>query len=806
MEISPSGSEGDPPTAAAVAAADSPPQAAASAIDDQLLLLNAIGGAPLKLLRKKATKTGVKNRKNKNGLVMKYPRELRKKSLIRKRPVTFGNPALGTYHGCVYTLDAIGDDDYASRPMGDRAESVERIVAMVDVPPEEVPEGVLNLARAHRAFLYHVRIVIAENNEELIMDVASDEDTSPKGKDSDVVAVRRGDETAAFGNIGRSGTEETKEGITSSFQDNDSSSNASNQERFVSAAESAASILASDAERLSLNPTVNNGTPVDYTSEQLKGASHNNNNNNNNNNNKLDHEESQHSDSSRSYLVLLELCSVDAAEAFVQDLHGKPYTALDPTQKCSVHQVLAISGEDGVRLLSPFFAPSAKTTTKATIKSANGSHPAAHPANTAGPICTTKEPTAVTTILSNPKATNGPPTPIVEDYNCAVCLEHMHLRETDDDDADPSSILTTVCNHTFHLDCLLQWQDSPCPVCRYDHSGLNEALSQCHVCGRTENNYVCLICGVVSCGGPPLANNQSEVQHNGRIVGATSAASYNQQSPVCGMASAPTSGNANIPPPPPPMQLSQSHAWKHYNDTLHAYALDTESQHVWDWAGQGYVHRLLQNKEDGKLVEFHDPSNTSSHERSLNPGLSDAQEGEVVHRKLEGFASQYYTLLKSQLEQQRTYFQGRLQELRRESLMRKKAQTSDLIHALKQEKAQLAKRLVSLKARRAKVVADIGFLKNMNESLEANKEPLKCKIKEAQRQRSEARDRMLQCMPVLEEKVTQLMLQLTGEAACENCASNNDDEVDVTTSPANPNTLEHSDDGQCDDRKPAAKR
>ncbi len=46
---------------------------------------------------------------------------------------------------------------------------------------------------------------------------------------------------------------------------------------------------------------------------------------------------------------------------------------------------------------------------------------------------------------------------------------------------------------------------------------------------------------------------------------------------------------------------------QHYEETLHAYALDTETQHVFDFAGGGYVHRLLQNMEDGKIVEGTDP-------------------------------------------------------------------------------------------------------------------------------------------------------------------------------------------------------
>jgi BRCA1-associated protein len=206
-----------------------------------------------------------------------------------------------------------------------------------------------------------------------------------------------------------------------------------------------------------------------------------------------------------------------------------------------------------------------------------------------------------------------------------------------------------------------------------------------------------------------------------------------------------------------------SHAGQHYDETLHAYALDTETQHVWDFAGQGYVHRLLQNKQDGKLVEVNDPNNTTSQERSLNPGLSDAQEGEVVHRKLEGFASQYYTLLKSQLEQQRIFYEGRLQEIRREFAIKQTTANNDkadLNVVLRQERKQLAHRLVSLKRRHEKVTDDVTFLKSMNESLEANKAPLERKIKQAQQERSESREMIQKYLPALEEKVTLLMLQL----------------------------------------------
>ena len=700
-----------------------------------------------------------------------------RKSLIRKRPVSFGNPALGTYHGCLYTLDVLGEDLVSSTSpiIIEGVESVERIVAMVDVPPEQVPEGILNLARSYRPYLHHVRIVIAEDNEEYPIESLLQAPKTPKAG-SNITNVA-------------GGQEETKEevGAASSNQNitSNTNKNYSESDSPFQMMENAAYILAADekqetaaaATTTNSNTTNANIIPSDKIDGKEKG-------------------DDNASIPSRTYLVLLELCSKEAAEGFVEDLHGQPYTSLDETQTCSVHQVLALTGEDGVSLLSPFFAPSTKSTT--SPKANSSANAAAIPAATA----------AVTTTHT-------------EDYNCAVCLEHMDLTETEL--SERSSILTTVCNHTFHLDCLLKWQDSPCPVCRYDHSGLNETLSQCNLCGTTEHNFVCLICGVVSCGGPPV---RSAAAAGGGVVGAITPVS------ACGVASsaavASSSNNNNclhqdspnaIPPMETSRRLSQSHARKHYDETLHAYALDTETQHVWDFAGQGYVHRLLQNKEDGKLVEVHNPANTSSHERTLSPGLSDAQEGEVLHRKLEGFASQYYTLLKSQLEQQRSYYQGRLEELRRESIMKKKSQTSDLINAFKSEKTQLSKRLVSLKAKRQKAKDDIAFLKNMNESLESNKEPLKRKVQDAQQKRLEARQQIEECLPVLEKKVTMLMLQLTGgteEAASDNgvaaaptaasASAGADDEGGLECLPSAECTKSDSEHANAEDAsKPAAK-
>ena len=162
-------------------------------------------------------------------------------------------------------------------------------------------------------------------------------------------------------------------------------------------------------------------------------------------------ETSEENKNSRRYILLFQLSSSESASLFVSDLHDKPYTSLQDDVRCHVYHVVALEGEAGVSLISPFFASTSSNNNNAASASAS--------ADTS--------------------------------QNCPVCLEVI--------DIATSSILTTLCNHTFHIDCLLRWQDSPCPVCRYDHSGLTETLSQCQVCGTTENNYVCLICGVISC-------------------------------------------------------------------------------------------------------------------------------------------------------------------------------------------------------------------------------------------------------------------------------------------------------------------
>lgn len=203
-----------------------------------------------------------------------------------------------------------------------------------------------------------------------------------------------------------------------------------------------------------------------------------------------------------------------------------------------------------------------------------------------------------------------PPTPnLIELPTCAVCLERMD---------DTTGLMTILCQHVFHCTCLQTWKGSGCPVCRatnpkptqdYDSDNpysqpFGSGVSNiCANCNCTDDLWICLICGNVGCG-----------RYNG------------------------------------------GHAKEHWKLTAHSFSLELETQHVWDYAGDMWVHRLIRDKGDGKVVEL--PRNNTNDRQvggGAAPGL--AQEDVVPRAKLDSIGMEYTHLLTSQLESQRVYFE-----------------------------------------------------------------------------------------------------------------------------------------------------
>ncbi|KAH6680293.1 BRCA1-associated protein 2-domain-containing protein [Halenospora varia] len=206
-----------------------------------------------------------------------------------------------------------------------------------------------------------------------------------------------------------------------------------------------------------------------------------------------------------------------------------------------------------------------------------------------------------------------PPTPnLVELPTCPVCLERMD---------DTTGLLTILCQHVFHCDCLQKWRGTGCPVCRHTNPSLSSAqnnsntypydpanppfgsgeASLCSICDCTDDLWICLICGNVGCG-----------------------------------------------------RYKGGHAKDHWKEHAHNFALEIETQHVWDYAGDMWVHRLIRDKGNSKVIEL--PS--SRHGGHDVHGYGGREEMDMVPReKLETIGMEYTHLLTSQLESQRVYFE-----------------------------------------------------------------------------------------------------------------------------------------------------
>jgi len=182
--------------------------------------------------------------------------------------------------------------------------------------------------------------------------------------------------------------------------------------------------------------------------------------------------------------------------------------------------------------------------------------------------------------------------------------------------------MTILCQHVFHCTCLQTWKGSGCPVCRATNPPPNEnaydpnnpysqpfgsgVSNLCSVCDSTEDLWICLICGNVGCG-----------------------------------------------------RYKGGHAKEHWKETAHSFSLELETQHVWDYAGDMWVHRLIRDKGDGKVVDFSSNNNNNSgRRRPGQDGSGGGEEEDVVPRaKLDGIGREYTHLLTSQLESQRIYFE-----------------------------------------------------------------------------------------------------------------------------------------------------
>lgn len=295
----------------------------------------------------------------------------------------------------------------------------------------------------------------------------------------------------------------------------------------------------------------------------------------------------------------------------------------------------------------------------------------------------------------------APRTPsLVELPTCPVCLERMD---------ETTGLLTILCQHVFHCTCLQKWSGGGCPVCRYTHddfssrprlsgkSGKKDSHGDCYQdepiecesCHIGTNLWQCLICGKIGCG-----------------------------------------------------RYEAKHAFSHYEETGHSFAMDMATKRVWDYAGDGYVHRIIQNSADGhggKLIELPGSRHT---ETALDPSEEEEEGRDLIPReKMEGLSLEYTHLLTSQLESQRVYFEEQVERAADKaaqatasaaaalSTAQRTAQelaalkstyddlARDAVPALEREKSRLEKRADKFEELARKLEREYREEKAMNESL-----------------------------------------------------------------------------------------
>lgn len=215
---------------------------------------------------------------------------------------------------------------------------------------------------------------------------------------------------------------------------------------------------------------------------------------------------------------------------------------------------------------------------------------------------------------------------------CPTCLERL---DTSASGIVPRTTLTTMG----------RWEDLACPVCSLIRSRTNDpnvsapstptentpeqrelpdteksnthysttsAFTVCEKCNKqnevSQTLWVCLICAHVGCG-----------------------------------------------------RYGARHAVSHFEETFHRYSMDLQNLCIWDYKGDGFIHRIGGHIEDSRMDYS---ASGAEFRRPLSPENIDETEAMSLTRiKLQSVSLYYDNLLADQLKQQKEYFDARMTSL-----------------------------------------------------------------------------------------------------------------------------------------------
>ncbi|KAM7475873.1 hypothetical protein LguiB_023116 [Lonicera macranthoides] len=212
----------------------------------------------------------------------------------------------------------------------------------------------------------------------------------------------------------------------------------------------------------------------------------------------------------------------------------------------------------------------------------------------------------------------------------------------------------------------------------------------------------------------------------------------------------------------PMTRYKEGHAIRHWKETQHCYSLELETQRVWDYVGDNYVHRLIQSKTDGKLVELNHhgahADDCGSCECGGDPGFTEA----LWNSKFEAMVNEYNDLLTTQLENQKVYYESRIQEVEEET----EREVSEAVEKALNQNPKLQKMQVKLD----KYMEEKKFLEDINDNLLRNTDIWKAKIVEIEEREKKATS-------LKDIKIQELEEQLMGLMVCLEEGNNKVEEI-----------------------------
>jgi BRCA1-associated protein len=214
---------------------------------------------------------------------------------------------------------------------------------------------------------------------------------------------------------------------------------------------------------------------------------------------------------------------------------------------------------------------------------------------------------------------------LVELPTCPVCLERM--------DSSVTGLLTIPCQHTFHCQCLSKWRDDSCPICRYSINVSNQKVRRSvrRLLEFRRSSSTTLLAPGTSLT-MTTATTQASPGLSSSILPPVVEDHCSQCQEVNNLWICLICGNLGCDRYAP-----QQHSLNHFIATGHCFAMELETSRVWDYVGDNYVHRLVANESDGKLVELPEKiSNVSPGNRAFGEsGLISAGFGSNANHQLQ---------------------------------------------------------------------------------------------------------------------------------------------------------------------------